>query len=79
MPHLRPAFLLDVIFGWITRDVAAGCLESVGVPKLIENEEHIQALRHQLHSTYLPKANLSQFYQCDIEKYVRLFSEKVSE
>lgn len=77
MPHLRPAFLLDVIFGWVTRDVAAGKLQYVGVPKIIENEDHIQSVRHQLHSVYLPKANLCQFYQCDTEKYVQLFSEKV--
>lgn len=77
MPHLRPAFLLDFVFGWVTRDVIAGHLETVGVPTLVENEDHIQALRHQIHTTYLPKANLAQFYQCNIEKYLQLFSEKV--
>lgn len=77
MPHLRPAFLLDVVFSWISRDVIDENLENVGVPKLIENEDHIQALRHQLHTVYLPKANLSQFYQCDVEKCVQIFSEQV--
>lgn len=77
MPHLRPAFLLDVVFGWVTRDVIAGKLEHVGVPTLVENEDHIQALRHHIHTTYLSKANLSQFYQCDVTKYVLQFSEKV--
>lgn len=42
MPHLRPAFLLDAILGWVTNDTIAGNLESVGVPKLVETEEHIQ-------------------------------------
>lgn len=78
MPHLRPAFLLDAVFGWVTRDVQNGNLENIGVPTLVENEDHIQALRHHIHTTYLPKANLAQFYQCNIEKYVSLFSEKVS-
>lgn len=78
MPHLRPAFLLDVVFGWVTRDVQNGDLENIGVPTLVENEDHIQALRHHIHTTYLPKANLAQFYQCNVEKYVSLFSEKVS-
>lgn len=77
MPHLRPAFLLDAVFGWVTRDVVSGNLENVGVPPLVENEDHIQALRHQIQTTYLPKANLAQFYQCNIEKCVQLFSEKV--
>lgn len=78
MPHLRPAFLLDAVFGWATRDVSSGSLENVGVPALVENEDHIQALRHHIHTVYLPKANLSQFYQCNVEKYIQLFSEKVS-
>ncbi|XP_031629828.1 glycogen debranching enzyme [Contarinia nasturtii] len=77
MPHLRPAFLLDVVFGWVTRDVCAGSLENVGVPPLVETEDHIQSLRHHIHTTYLSKANLPQFYQCNIEKYVQLFSEKI--
>lgn len=78
MPHLRPAFLLDVVFGWATRDVISGNLENVGVPTLVENEDHIQALRHHIHTVYLSKAKLYQFYQCNIEKYIQLFSEKVS-
>lgn len=78
MPHLRPAFLLDVVFGWATRDVISGNLENVGVPTLVENEDHIQALRHHIHTVYLSKAKLYQFYQCDIEKNIQLFSEKVS-
>lgn len=79
MPHLRPAFILDALLGLATRDVVAGNLETVGVPIIIENEDHIQALRHQLHTNYLPKANLPQFYQCDIEKYIHMFSERVSD
>lgn len=42
MPHLRPAFLLDVMFGAVSNDTAAGVLENVGVPKLVESDEHIQ-------------------------------------
>lgn len=78
MPHLRPAFLLDVVFGWVTRDVIAGKLEHIGVPVLVENDDHIQALRHHIHTLYLSKAKLHEFYQCNIEKYVQLFVEKVS-
>lgn len=37
----------------------------------------LQALRHQLHTVYLPKANLCQFYQCDVEEYVHKFIEKI--
>lgn len=45
MPHLRPAFLLDVVFSMVSNDTAAGVLENVGVPKLVETEEHIQVSR----------------------------------
>lgn len=77
MPHLRPAFLLDVVFGWVTRDVCTGKLEHMGVPPIVESEDHIQALRHHILTNYLKKANLSEFYTCNIEKYVQSFSEKV--
>lgn len=77
MPHLRPAFLLDVVFALVTRDVSDGKLEHIGVPPIVETEDHIQALRHHIHAIYLEKAKLSQFYTCNIEKYVLLFSEKV--
>lgn len=30
-----------------------------------------------MNTVYLPKANLSQFYQCDTEKYVNNFIEKI--
>lgn len=78
MPHLRPAFLLDAVFGKVTADAAAGTLENVGVPAIIETEDHIQALRHQIHTVYLPKVNLHEFYQCDIETYFHKFWEEVS-
>lgn len=77
MPHLRPPFLLDAVFARITTDAAEGKLETVGVPKIVETEDHLQALRHQLNTVYLQRANLSQFYQCDIEAYITKLSDKV--
>lgn len=76
-PHLRPAFLLDALFAQVTADVAAGLLETVGVPVIIETEDHIQALRHQLHTVYLPKIKLYELYQCDVDKYHKLFWDKM--
>lgn len=77
MPHLRPAFLLDAVLGKVTTDTATGSLESVGVPRIVENDDHIQALRHQIHTVYLPKIKLYEFYQCDAEKYFQRFSAEV--
>lgn len=76
-PHLKPAILLDAMFAQVSADVAAGLLETVGVPTVIEWEDHLQALKYQIHSAYLPKVNVHEFYQCDIEKYMQLFAEKV--
>lgn len=78
MPHLRPAFLLDAVLGLVSADTAAGTLKGVGVPVVIENDDHIQALRHQIHTVYLPKVKLYEFYQCDIEKYFEKFTSEVS-
>lgn len=37
-----------------------------------------KALKYQIHTVYLPQVNICEFYQCDIEKYVNLFTEAVS-
>lgn len=74
MPHLRPAFLLDALLAQVTSDTAGELLETVGVPKVVQFEEHLHALRHQLHAVYLPKINIHEFYQCDINAYVKEFN-----
>jgi hypothetical protein len=45
--------------------------------KLISNNFQLQALRHQLFTVYLPKIQLQDFYQCNIEAYVTKFGEEV--
>lgn len=77
MPHLRPAFLLDAVLAQCGRDVQACVLEIVGVPKVIENEDHLQALKYQLHTNYLPKVNIFELYQCNIPTYVNKFIEEM--
>ena len=74
MPHLRPAFILDAMLARANTDTAAGLLETFGVPVIIENEDHVQALRHQLYTNYLPAVRIYEFYQCDAEKYMKRFS-----
>lgn len=77
-PHLRPAFMLDAMLAKVGVDVNKGLLETFGVPTMIEREDHIQSLRHQLLSKYLPKLNLHELYQVDVEKYFGLFVDSVS-
>ncbi|XP_053966475.1 glycogen debranching enzyme isoform X1 [Anastrepha ludens] len=72
-PYLRPAFLFDALLANCSQDVAAGYLENVGVPAVIDREEHLQALKYQLHNVYLPKVNIHELFQCNIVKYVDEF------
>lgn len=77
-PYLRPAFLLDALLAQVTVDTKAGNLEMVGVPQIVETEDHLQALKHQLHTVYLPQIKLWEFYQIDVDKYFQMFYKKVS-
>lgn len=72
-PYLRPAFLLDALLAKCGEDVAAGLLENVGVPSVIEYEDHLQALKYQLHQVYLPKVNIHELFQCNISKTIEEF------
>lgn len=76
-PYLRPAFLLDALLAQVTVDTKLGLLETVGVPEIVETENHLEALKYQLHSVYLPKIKLWEFYQVDVNKYFSMFFEKV--
>lgn len=66
------------MFAQVSADVAAGLLDTCGVPIVIECEDHVQALKWQLHTTYLPKVNVHEFYQLNVEAYMKKFSDKVS-
>lgn len=76
-PHLRPAYLLDACLAQVGTDVAAGHLDHIGVPVIVETEDHLQSLKYHVMSTYLPKVNIPEFYQCDVEKYSIKFTEEM--
>lgn len=59
-------------------DVNKGLLEMLGVPCVIEHENHIQSLRHQLLTQYLPKMKMYEFYQVNVDKYYAMFDDAVS-
>lgn len=77
-PHLRPAFMLDVLLTKVGDDVNKGTLEMLGVPTVIEQENHISSLRHQILTRYLPLINIHEFYQVDVDKYFSIFVDSVS-
>lgn len=76
-PHLRPAFLLDAMFAQVSVDVSKNLLEMSGVPENIELEDHLQALRHQIMTNYLPKIRIEEFYIINVEKYVDSFAREL--
>lgn len=76
-PYLRPAFLLDALLAQLTVDTKAGLLETVGVAQIVETEDHLQALKYQLQTVYLPKIRLWEFYQIDVDKYFKKFYQQV--
>lgn len=77
-PHLRPAFLLDFMLTKVGEEVNKGNFEMLGCPSIIEHENHLQALRHQIMTQFLPKINIHEFYQIDVEKYFSKFVDNVS-
>ncbi|CRK94139.1 CLUMA_CG007658, isoform A [Clunio marinus] len=76
-PHLRPAFMLDILLAKIGEDVNKGNLEMDGCPSVVDCEDHIQALRHQLVTKYLPMINIHEFYQIDVELFFTKFVDAI--
>lgn len=72
-PHLRPAFLLDVLLTKCSRDICNGDLEIVGIPALITNQEHVNILREKVLPNYLQLINIHELYQCNVDKIVNNF------
>lgn len=65
------------MYSKIGEDVAAGLLENVGVPRVIEHEDHLGALRHQIHTNYLPQLKVHELYQVDVEKIFVVFKQQI--
>uniref|UniRef100_A0A9J2PSW9 4-alpha-glucanotransferase n=1 Tax=Ascaris lumbricoides TaxID=6252 RepID=A0A9J2PSW9_ASCLU len=76
-PHLRPAYVLDRVYYHFSHEIAAGKWTDRGLPPIIENENHIAALRTILTEEIVPRARLSEFFQIDVEKTVQQFWEIV--
>ncbi|RLU17593.1 hypothetical protein DMN91_009829 [Ooceraea biroi] len=74
-PHLRPAYILDSMLVELTLQVAAGDWEFKGIPKLIETEDHLNAVRHALHTYFLPSVRIHEMYTVNVNKKVAEFLE----
>ncbi|KAI5694550.1 hypothetical protein M8J75_000879 [Diaphorina citri] len=75
-PHLKPAYLLDVMLQQLSDEIESGKWEMNGVPSLINNEDHLNALRHLLHTQKLPQVRIPELYTLDIELLVKQFQDQ---
>ncbi|XP_056155875.1 glycogen debranching enzyme-like isoform X1 [Lampris incognitus] len=72
-PHLKPAWVLDRALWHLSCDIADGKYAEKGVPGLIQNEQHINALRSLLWKEVYPRIKLWEFLQVNVEKAVEQF------
>ncbi|KAF5274002.1 hypothetical protein FQA39_LY01117 [Lamprigera yunnana] len=75
-PYMRPAYLLDAALHQFSVDVSKGFYETEGVPNKICNQEHLNAIRHALHTKVLPKIKLTEMFICDVNKLVSNFLDR---
>lgn len=69
--------MLDSMLTHVGNEIAKGNLDMMGVPIVIESEDHIQSLRHHILTKYLPQVKIFEFYQVDVENYFSLFVDAV--
>ncbi|XP_068991673.1 glycogen debranching enzyme isoform X1 [Neodiprion pinetum] len=72
-PHLRPAYILDAVLFELTFQVAAGEWEFKGIPSVVENEEHLNSIRHALHTHFLPLVKIYEMFILDVNEIVAEF------
>ncbi|XP_011685016.1 PREDICTED: glycogen debranching enzyme isoform X2 [Wasmannia auropunctata] len=72
-PHLRPAYVLDAALFELTVQVAAGEWEFKGIPTVVETEDHLNAIRHALHTHFLPLVKIHEMYIADVNEIVAEF------
>ncbi|XP_066547874.1 glycogen debranching enzyme isoform X1 [Amia ocellicauda] len=74
-PHLKPAWILDRAICHLTCDVVDGKYKSRGLPALIQNDDHLNALRGILWDDVYPKIKVWEFFQINVEKAVGQFRD----
>ncbi|KMQ85599.1 glycogen debranching enzyme, partial [Lasius niger] len=71
--HLRPAYILDATLFELTIEVAAGKWEFKGIPTIVDTEDHLNAIRHALHTYFLPLVKIYELYIVDINEVIMEF------
>uniref|UniRef100_A0A1I7U7N9 Glycogen debranching enzyme n=1 Tax=Caenorhabditis tropicalis TaxID=1561998 RepID=A0A1I7U7N9_9PELO len=72
-PHLRPAYVIDRVYHEFGKQVGEGIWEHRGIPSVVENIHHVNAIEYLLRAEILPKAELHEFYQVDLKAMTSLF------
>uniref|UniRef100_A0A671PRQ5 Glycogen debranching enzyme glucanotransferase domain-containing protein n=1 Tax=Sinocyclocheilus anshuiensis TaxID=1608454 RepID=A0A671PRQ5_9TELE len=72
-PHLKPAWVLDRALWHVTCAIANGKYKDRGLPALIQNHEHLHAIRGVLWQDVFPKIKLWEFFQVKVEPMVEQF------
>ncbi|XP_025075084.1 glycogen debranching enzyme isoform X3 [Pogonomyrmex barbatus] len=72
-PHMRPAYILDAVLFELTMQVVSGEWEFKGIPTVVETEDHLNAIRHALHTHFLPLVNIHEMYIVDVNEIVAEF------
>ncbi|XP_070513892.1 glycogen debranching enzyme isoform X3 [Cardiocondyla obscurior] len=72
-PHLRSAYILDAALFELTTQVASGEWEFKGIPTVVDSEDHLNAIRHALHTHFLPLVKIHEMYVVDVNEIVTEF------
>ncbi|XP_014469825.1 PREDICTED: glycogen debranching enzyme isoform X4 [Dinoponera quadriceps] len=72
-PHLRPAYILDAALFELSMQIAAGDWEFKGIPAVVETEDHLNSIRHALHTHFLPLVKIHEIYTVDIHEIIAEF------
>ncbi|VEN50334.1 unnamed protein product, partial [Callosobruchus maculatus] len=72
-PYMRPAYLLDVALHCFSMDVKKGLYEDRGIPKEVNHEDHLNAIRYHFRVSVLDPLNIPELYICDVNQYVLEF------
>uniref|UniRef100_A0A8R1IU78 Glycogen debranching enzyme glucanotransferase domain-containing protein n=1 Tax=Caenorhabditis japonica TaxID=281687 RepID=A0A8R1IU78_CAEJA len=78
-PHLRPAYVIDRVYHQFGKEVGEGVWAHRGIPPIVENIHHVNAIEYLLRAEILPKADLHEFYQVDLKAMVKLFEALVKQ
>ncbi|WKX94508.1 hypothetical protein Q1695_011636 [Nippostrongylus brasiliensis] len=78
-PHLRPAYVVDRVYHHFGKEVGEGKWALRGVPEIVDTVHHTNAIEYILRTEVLPKINLHEFFQVDIDAHVKKFEEQAKE